>query len=182
MSCRIISATRAWYHDIDHFESEVKSAQDLIDFLSLPEYPGGAPKDPEFVMGNLEYESDNRTISFIPAYFATIMLPDKGDETLEFEASVIENLLALKDVLDKDGGNLQLSFLAHRSFQDEFLRAIEEDMYLIPLVALIMSVFNCAAYFSRDSGQSRCLLGLGSLFTITMALFSGFGLLFTCGK
>lgn len=180
-TCRIVSVTRTWYHDVDLFHSQVKSQQDLANALSLSEYPGGARKDPEFVMGDLQYEDDSTTVSYVPAFFVSILLSGKGEQTEEFETRVIENLLALREQWNAEGSKIRLEFVAERSFADEFQRAIARDMYLVPVIGFLMAAFTCLVFYRKDRIQSRCLLGVLSVVTITMSLCSGFGLLFICG-
>ena len=62
-----------------------------------------------------------------------------------------------------------------------FERAILEDIPLIPIVFLIMSVFTAIVFFKRDPIQSRSLLGFGAVVAVLLSLLSGFGLLFTIG-
>jgi len=215
-TCRVLSVTRAWNHDIDLFDEFVDSDQDVIDILSQPEYPGGASMDHSFTLGDPVWDYNdksamalyhisndtidvktaeaitdttsgpNGTLSYVPAYFVSILLTDKGDETYYLEERIIENLHALRDQWNDEAGGtnqlIQLDFWTERSFGDEFLRAIDEDMYLVPAIALLMSAFTCFVFYKAgDRVHSRCLVGVGSVATIGMSLFSGFGLLFIIG-
>ena len=60
-----------------------------------------------------------------------------------------------------------------------FERAIVEDIPLIPIVFIIMSVFTALVFFKRDKVQSRSLLGFGAVVAVLLSLLSGYGLLFT---
>ncbi|CAB9521722.1 Pick C1-like protein 1 [Seminavis robusta] len=180
-TCQILSTTRFWYHDHQMFEDQVNTEDDLVQQLSSPEYPGGVPTDSEYVMGNLQHD-ENGTITYVPAFFVFVMLTDKGEQTLEFEAAVLERLADLQAQWDEDATNgLRLDYYAERSGADEFRRAIDKDLYLLPAVFFAMSAFTCLVFFQKDPVQSRCLLGLGSIVTILLSLSSGFGLLFICG-
>lgn len=176
-TCRIISATRFWYHDTEVFYSTSKDDADVIQTLSQTEYPGGIPADHEYVLGKLEREptdsgSNNGTITYVPAYFVYVLLSNK-EQTEEFEIEVIERLSALQKSWEKEEGNiLQLEYFAERSFSDEFTRAIEEDMYLVPVAFLMMAGFTCIVFFSSDRVKSRSGLGVGSVTTIGMSLMS----------
>ena len=192
-TCRVVSATRAWYHDVALFDDQVSSDQDLANVLSLPEYPGGAPFDHEYVMGNLVREDtlledgtnvNNGTITHVPAFLVYILVSDKGEQTKELEASILQNLFDLKTEWKEEAGDedfLELDFFCERSLSDEFKRAIEEDMYLVPVIFFMMSFFTCLVFFKSDRVQSRCLVGVGSVTTIGMSLFSGFGIMFIFG-
>jgi len=190
-TCRIVSATRAWYNDVNLFEEQVASEENMIQSLSLSEYPGGAPFDHEYVMGNIVRDDvvlsdgttkNNGTITHVPVFLVYFLISDKGDETKLLEEAIATNLLELQAQWRLGEEQiLDLDFFTERSFSDEFLRAIEEDMYLIPLVFLVMSAFTCLVFFNRDRAQSRCTVGVGSVATIAMSLCSGFGLMFICG-
>ncbi|CAB9512172.1 Pick C1-like protein 1 [Seminavis robusta] len=180
-TCRIMSATRFWYHDVDLFDSQVQSEDDLIRQLSAQEFPGEVPVDHEYIMGNLQRD-DSGNITYIPSFFVYIFLNDKGEKTLEFESAVLETLAALQDQWDQDNSlNLHLDYLSERSPSDEFRRAIEEDMFLLPIIFFVMSGFTCFVFFKDNRVQSRCLLGVGSVTTILMSLMTGFGALFIFG-
>ena len=62
-----------------------------------------------------------------------------------------------------------------------FERAIVEDIPLIPIVFIIMSVFTALVFFKRDKVQSRSLLGFGAVVAVLLSLLSGYGLLFIIG-
>ena len=174
-TCRIISATRYWYHDTELFYNETHTDAELIATLSQLEYPGGVPADHEYVMGKLERIDNgygNGTVTYVPAYFVYILLSNK-EETEEFENLIIEQLSDLQAAWEKEDDNLlRLSYFAERSFSDEFTRAIEEDMFLVPMIFIMMSGFTCLVFFQSDRVQSRSGLGVGSVTTIGMSLMS----------
>ncbi|CAB9528936.1 Pick C1-like protein 1 [Seminavis robusta] len=185
-TCRIIGATRFWYHDTQLFYEQAKTEDDVIQTLSQTEYPPGIPADHEYVLGTLQRQENNGhgngTITYVPAYFVYILLSIKEDKTELFELDVVEQLSKLQSAWDKEEGNiLQLEFFAERSFSDEFTRAIEEDMFLVPVGFIMMAGFTCVVFFQSDRVQSRSGLGVGSVTTIAMSLMSGFGILFICG-
>ncbi|CAB9499475.1 Pick C1-like protein 1 [Seminavis robusta] len=180
-TCQVVSATRFWYHDEELYDSQVKNETELVQQLSAPEYPGGVPTDAEYVMGKVQ-RNINGTIIDVPAFFVYILLTDKGEQTMEFESAVLERLANLQAQWDDDTSNsLRLDYFTERSGADEFRRAIDADVYLLPIVFLVMSAFTCLVFIQTDLVQSRCLLGLGSVLSILLSLFTGFGLLFVCG-
>lgn len=134
-TCRIISATRYWYHDTELYHQEIQTDAELTVAISQSEYPGGVPADHEYVMGKIERIDNgygNGTITYVPAHFVYILLSNKEKQTMEFEKLVIEQLSTLQATWAKeDGSLLRLSYFAERSFSDEFTRAIEEDMFLV---------------------------------------------------
>ncbi|CAB9499476.1 Pick C1-like protein 1 [Seminavis robusta] len=180
-TCQVVSSTRFWYHDKALYNSQVKNETELVQQLSAPEYPGGVPMISEYVMGNLQ-RGQNGTISHVPAFFVYILLTDKGEATMEFETAVLDRLANLQTEWDGDLSNsLRLDYYAERSGADEFRRAIDADLFLLPCVFFVMGAFTCLVFFRRDLVQSRCLLGVGSVVSILLSLFAGFGLLFIFG-
>jgi Patched family len=180
-TCRIMSATRFWYHDQALFDQQVQSDEDLVQQLSATQYPGGAPVDPSYIMGNYQRD-DNGTITYAPAFFVYLFLTDKP-ETEGFELAMLQRLSLLQKEWELDPAiPLVLDYTSVRSPTDEFRRAIENDMYLVPIVAIMMSGFTCLVYLKpRNMVQSRCLLGVGMVTTILMAMFTGFGIMFIFG-
>ena len=75
--------------------------------------------------------------------------------------------------------SLSLSFLLNAHFR--FTRAIVDDIYLIPVVFVIMSAFTACAFARRHKVYSRSLLGIGAVITCLLSITTGYGLLFTCG-
>lgn len=76
-----------------------------------------------------------------------------GDQELESEAKQLES-----DAIDRPlelqeawlhGGQFKLEFLAYRSFEDEFGRAVIANMSLIPIVFVIMATL-CVLIFIRE--------------------------------
>ncbi|CAB9526468.1 Pick C1-like protein 1 [Seminavis robusta] len=182
-TCRILSATRAWYHDYALFEEKVHSEQDLIRALSASEYPGGEPVDHEVIMGNLE-KDEYGNVTYVPAFMVLVVMTNRGEDTNDLELRILDSLFALKEEWAKDvgyGSELQLDFFVDRSIADEFGRSISGDMDLLVIVVLVMSCFTMFVFLRRDPVESRCLVGLGSVFTIVMSLCTGFGIMFIFG-
>jgi Patched family len=180
-TCRIMAATRFWYHDQSLFEDQVKSDEDLLRQLSATQYPGGAPVDPSYIMGNYQRD-DNGIITYAPAFFVYLFLTDKP-ETVDFEGTMLQRLAMLQREWEQDPSiPVILDYTSVRSPADEFRRAISDDMYLLPIVFFMMSGFTCLVYFKpHDLVQSRCLLGVGMVTTTLMAMFTGFGIMFIFG-
>ena len=183
-TCRIVGATRYWYHDTNKFFAETSTDEDVQLMLSETEYPGGTPVDHDFVLGQYEKTDVGGIVTYVPAYFMYVLLTDKDDgSTKDFEKIIIRRLEELQEAWDNDPSQFyQLEFFAERSFSDEFKRAIENDMPLVPVIFFMMSGFTCLVFFSKDRVQSRCLLGVGSVTTIGMSLMTGYGLMFCIGK
>jgi hypothetical protein len=170
-TCRILSTTRFWYHDTKLFYEQAQTDEDVIATLSQPQYPVNIPADHDFVLGKYQRD-DNGTITSVPAYFVYILLSIK-DDTEAFESKIIERLSALQTAwIQEEGNMLRLEYFAERSFSDEFSRAIEADMFLVPIGFIMMAGFTCVVFYQSDRIQSRSGLGVGSVFTIGMSLMT----------
>ena len=77
---------------------------------------------------------------------------------------------------------MQLEFFTFTSYATEFERAIAKDLPLTFVVAFIMVGFTCLVFLKRDKVQSRSMLGISSVYTITMSIFMGHGLMFLFGR
>lgn len=60
-------------------------------------------------------------------------------------------------------------------------RAIINDVTLVPVIFIIMSVFCVIVFFRRDRVHSRSLLGFCGVVAILLSLSTGYGLMFVCG-
>ena len=109
--------------------------------------------------------------------------------TRTFEASAVEELLALRkrwETLYPEGSDeyipFRLEIVSQSSYEDEFMRSIVEDLWLMPIAAAIVGAFTIFFAFGKwDRVQSRGLLGLGSVATIVGSIMTTFGLLFIIG-
>lgn len=104
------------------------------------------------------------------------------------EANIFEK--ALLDVVIDDirvewqqeqGNTFRLEGQASRTLSDEFTRAIEDDVTLLPIVFIVMGTFTCAVFWKRDTVKSRTMLGLGAVISVLLAVLSGYGLMFAFG-
>jgi len=73
-------------------------------------------------------------------------------------------------------------FSDYASLQVEFMKAIYQDISLLPLVVAVTVGFTCLVFLNpKDPVKSRCLVGIGSVITITMGLMNAFGIMFLFG-
>lgn len=183
-TCSIISATTFWNDTVVNFEAMNKSDEQTILVLSQNSYPDGSPVDRDAIMGSAETD-ENGILAKTTIFTSQINLPrrEKIDEqTADFEEIAIEAIKELRDEWLKEIGNkYKLEFLAARSFEDEFERAIINDIPLVPGVFITMSIFTSLVFFKRDKVQSRSSLGFGAVCCVLLAIMSGYGLLFICG-
>jgi hypothetical protein len=65
--------------------------------------------------------------------------------------------------------------------RDRFERAIVNDVPLVPIVFVVMSVFTNATFWEKDKVRSRSLMGFGAVLAVIVSILSGYGVLFLSG-
>ena len=138
---------------------------------------------PEFIMSSAQ------------SYFVHLDIPQKGDDSDVVEDELILRLDRLRlRWIDEDANKvngdptaLSMDIKSAYAYQMESMKLIQQDMYLAVCAAMVVVVFTCLVFYSpsgsRISGrnQSRMLLGVASIWTITMSLLAGCGIMFLCG-
>jgi len=179
-TCPLLGVTSFWNDTESLYESSVSTDKEAIDAVSSQTFPNGSPVDIKAIMGNAIRGDDDILIS-VDSYFLTIQLPEEY-ASAEFEKKALDDLLDLRDAWAAEAGNdFVLSIFADRSFSDEFTRGIVNDIPLVPIVFVIMSVFTCCVFWRKDSVFSRTLLGLGAVCTVFLAIMTGYGIMFCAG-
>lgn len=83
---------------------------------------------------------------------------------------------------DQNPLGFQLEIRSFSSYSEEFLRSIVDDLYLIPVAALIVTGFTIVFAFGKcDKVHSRGLLGAGAVVAIVASIMTSFGILFAVG-
>jgi len=182
-ACNIMGSTRFWYYNRSLFEESVENDSQIIQTISKDVYPDGVPVNHNYILGQQDWT--NKTITNAQMFMETLLVPDV-EGAKEWELVVIDNLLALQEewniAAEEDAGTMQMDFFTPISYEQEFQRAIYKDLPLTGMVAIIMIIFTTIVFFKPHKVQSRSLLGISSIFTITMSVFMGHGLMFLCGK
>jgi len=79
-----------------------------------------------------------------------------------------------------------MDILTIYAYEVEYQRAIEGDLWLVPLVAIMMCGFVAITFARVGRGQeglkSRTMLGVASVYTISMSFLTGNGIMFICGE
>jgi len=138
---------------------------------------------------------DRALLETAESYLIKFGIP-RSNVTWKFEAEAISRLLVLKEQWQqiyhnknssKDNGDndvvpFRLEFYSESSYEEEFMRAILEDLWLIPVSFAIVAIFTIIFAFGKcDRVKSRGLLGIGAVATILGSTMSAFGLLFIGG-
>eukprot|EP00980_Cylindrotheca_fusiformis_P024439 scaffold11923_cov100-Cylindrotheca_fusiformis.AAC.3 len=115
-------------------------------------------------------------------FIINIAIPELEDKALDVEENMLDILLDLQDQWDGEAGSVfRLEVFGERSFDDEFNRAIIDDIPLVPLIFIVMSLFTCFVFYKRDWVYSRCMLGFGAVCSVLFSIIFGYGLLFIIG-
>ncbi|CAB9526306.1 Pick type protein homolog 1B [Seminavis robusta] len=184
VTCKIASVSRFFKHDIDVFEEvyEEGGEEAITKVISADTYENLTPVDTDMILGNYVDDPDTGLIESVDSYLVFFFLANKDKEGLEkLEGLMMDKMAQMQVEWDNDASPLKLEYFAMRSYSDEFQRAIEKDLYLLPIVFFLMSGFTCLVFFRCDRVQSRSLLGIGSVVTILLAIMSSFGILFMIG-
>uniref|UniRef100_A0A7S2YAG1 SSD domain-containing protein n=1 Tax=Entomoneis paludosa TaxID=265537 RepID=A0A7S2YAG1_9STRA len=179
-TCEIEGVVKFWSLDSGIFEAEISSDEEAIAAMSNTTFPDGTPVKEKSIFGKPSRNSEG-TLTSALSYTVSVKFPPT-DAAEKFEDKVLDILLDMRDNWADDKSNsLVLEVTAEGSFGDEFERAIFNDIPLIPLVFLIMSVFTALVFTKRDKVQSRAFLGFCAVLAVLLSLLSGFGFLFICG-
>lgn len=181
--CPIAGPVTAWKKDIERFERETEgSDEETILALSQEGFGGIA----EFI-GNDEWEvteySGNETVmTYAESLLSFMELPTlENERTQEFETKMINSVLELKYQWETENTPYHVEIFTFRSAADEMTRAVNEDLPLIPVVFVTMTIFSCLVFGRRDPVKSRAMLGAGSILCIFLSIMSGFGFCFIIG-
>jgi predicted RND superfamily exporter protein len=172
-----------WNETAAIFDSQVPSSADnkaVAILLSASTFPDGTPVSRNDLFGNAILGPDG-VLESAQSYTVIIDFPDT-DAAEDFEEYALDAILALNEEWKKDATTaLRVEVFADRSFSDEFTRAIVNDIPLVPIVFVVMSIFTCLVFAKRHKVHSRSLLGFGAVMSVLLSLMSGFGLMFVCG-
>jgi len=178
--CPINSPTQFWNNTAELFEESISTDEKLLAALSTTTFPNGEVVLQTSIIGN-PTEDENGELISAESLRAIIKLPPLPESSESFESKGIDKLLKLRDAWAAEGDGYVFQFFAERSFSDEFQRAIINDVPLVPIAFVIMSIFTCIIFWRRDWVYSRVLLGFGAVTAILLALLSGYGLMFLIG-
>lgn len=163
------------------FQQQVQSDEEAISALSAMSYPDGRPVDPNEVLGNYVRDPETNRLVSAESLSVSIEFPDISMAE-DLESAALDRILSLDEQWMSDPSiEFRVEVQAESSFGEEFARAIVNDIPLVPLVFVIMSLFNCIAFAKCDKLQSRSLLGLGAVVSVLLSLISGYGFMFLCG-
>jgi Patched family len=178
--CHEHSVADFWNRNIYQLVRNAQSDEEIREAMSAAAYPNGESVDLPRIIGNAERD-ENGTLIRAESFLVEFDLP-WSEETIEFELETLNALLELKEQWKSDENNpFELEFMAYRSYEDEFLRAILLDLPLLPAVFVVVCLFCCLVFWRNDKVQSRCLLGVGAVVCTLLGIMASHGLMFLCG-
>lgn len=180
--CPINGAVKFWNFSRAIFEEQVGSSDDLvIEAMSAELYPDGSVVSDQDIFGN-PTRNENRTLTSAQMYVLSVGFPTDDEDadkqpSYDFEETAIDAILKLRDKWkDEEGNRFRVEFSAYRSFGDEFQRAIVDDVYLLPVIFVVMAVFTSLVFFKKNKVHSRCLLGFVAVVNVFLSIAAGFGM------
>ena len=178
--CPVVGPTRMWSNDVSQFRSEVRTEADVRTTVARTYFPDNLPVPHDTIYGDLQR---NRTYaSFAQAFTVVVALPEAYEHIKSVELEMVDALLELqKEWQEEEGNPIMLEVVAHGSIPAELIRAVNEDLPLIPLVFVIMSLFTSAVFFKRHPVYSRSGLGASAVVAVMLSIVAGFGLMFVIG-
>jgi len=180
-TCGVTSITKYYNYSQAIFNAQGNNGANVLSQISQPIYPDGTPAEVKSILGMAQYDSSSSVLTSAKSFQMTINFPET-DAAFEFEETMLERVLALQDEWDAQAGNMyRVEIFAERSFDDEFGRAIVNDIPLVPLIFVVMSMFTGLVFFRRNWVHSRVLLGSGAVFSIFLSIMVGYGIIFIIG-
>ena len=176
-TCQVSSVLRFWNYNESFFEETVQTDEDVMAVLLKRTYPDGTPVDIGAVLGNYQATTDEKGVDVITAqsFVNAFFFPAVEGETSSFEVEALEASFPVRNELAESGNQqpFRLEVMSEVSYPMEFARAIGDDLVLVPLAFLLMTVFTCIIFFRRHPVESRLLLGLAAVVTILCSLLAG---------
>ena len=180
--CSVVGVTNFWNDNVTDFLLQVgdSNEQALID-VSASRTPNGIPVLDKLFFGYPERDNATNTLVGVQS-LAVIMHVPNTNHSGDWELEAVSALKALQEQWAADP-SMGIKFELHSKFSigREVVRAISEDIILVPLIFVAMSLFTAMVFARGNALLSRGTLGIGAVAAVLLSLFSGFGLLFIIG-
>jgi len=134
-TCKIEGMVNFWNASTTIFEAQAVNDTETIRQLSALQFPDEFPVAEQVFFG-FPQRNEVNLLEFANGYSVFIEFPDKAERAFDVEGRAVNAVLRLQEEYQRAGG-LQVEVAAHRSFPDEFERAILAD---IPLGTLSLSL------------------------------------------
>ena len=218
--CKFNSPTLFWDNDRTRFEFEVIHTGSNVGTIITQSiyYPyRGDTVMKHTLLGSSNSKSDDSddtsddsdestTTSIVQAFLITLVIPSpsndhEADLVMKYELGISHKLFELRDKWskeeeDKTNGNnnkkFRLEFVTHRSFDDEVLKTIQNDLPFVALAYFLMGTFvaltlkynnhnsNKSSGDNNDDGYYSLWLGGGAVLTVFLSVMTGYGVAMIC--
>jgi Patched family len=176
--CEVYAVTRFWANNETLFEQSTEA--EVMQTLSGSFFIDGTPVSRDHLYGTKGQTSTGGTLTTIRSSLVAFLLPSAPGAP-QVEHAALAAVLRLRQQWSDQGGPIFLEVQAAVSLNDEFKRAIADDLPLVPVIFAVMSVFTAAAFARWHKVHSRALLGFGAVLTVLLSIAAGFGIMFICG-
>ena len=177
-----------WNHSRAIMEENVQSDVDVILAVNTPKYPDSSEVDQRELMGHMTRHND--IVVFAESFLLEIVIPAAPSDAKAVSEAVLDTLLDLRQQWASNSTvptayRLEV-YLTDFSLESETLRAVFNDLPLIPTVFVIMALFTCLVFStSHKPGETqvkqRIVLGMGAVVAVVLSLATSYGLLYTIG-
>ena len=167
-------------------DANFQSNEACLAALSVPFFPNGEFVLSTKILGIPIYDEATSILTSAESMFFILGFPpDEAteDAVVDLETEAIDTLFEVADKWERDGASpiTILEQFNESSFPIEFGKGFLENIPFLAVAFTLMTVFTAAIFFKRDPVQSRMAVGLGASVAVTLAMATGFGLLFICG-
>lgn len=162
--------------------------EETIQYMSALTYPDGTRVADKDIFGKAVRDENGLLIS-ATMYVVSVEFPDledtdgEEDTNYDFEEDLLDNILdgIREDWINDKTTNFFVEIETDRSFGDEFSRALTNDMPLLPVVFIIMSLFTALMFAKRHWVRSQSLLGFSAVIAALLSIMTSHGFMFLCG-
>jgi len=175
-ACSYWGAPRMW-NSYDDFVSD----PNVWETLSANRLPEGVPVQDDSLYG-YAVRDDSGDLVTVKSFELHFLYRRGIEGGRDWGYDLVALLSILNEEWKQNGVEMQLDGSHAISFEDEFMRSITSDLWLLPIVFIMMSAFTALMFGkARSSVQSRCGLGFCAVWAVTLSLASSFGINFYMG-
>ncbi|CAB9524076.1 Pick C1-like protein 1 [Seminavis robusta] len=184
MECFHHGVVDFWWQSKKLFQLSVDSNDEAIVGMSDNQFPYGRDVDANRIYGNGKYDEAG-LLTHAEGYRIDMLFPLRDESKQFLSDQVVDAVFQLQEQWDAQDLNspykYHLEVLASTSFDDEFDRAVVNDLPLMPAAFIVMSIFCCIVFARWDRVRSQSLLGFGAVVGVLFSIFTSYGIFFLAG-
>ncbi|CAB9529332.1 Pick C1-like protein 1 [Seminavis robusta] len=184
MECFHHGVVDFWWQSLKIFQLSVDSNDEATVGMSENQFPYGRDVDPDRIYGNAKYDQAG-LLTHTEGYRIDMLFPLRDESKQFVSEQVVDAVFQLQEQWDARDVNspykYQLEVLQSTSFDDEFDRAVANDLPLMPAAFIVMSIFCCIVFAQWDRVRSQSLLGFGAVVGVLFSVFTSYGIFFLAG-